>query len=158
PKLARESGRGLVKPGFTATLDEPGKYTVWLHTYSVIDGTAYEHGDRLPTGAEVVLTEQPGNRPVVLNRSIMASSKSFGADTAVAVGTFESRGGVTIEVGGTGFPKPAVLSVAPQKIGDSFRVILTIAGILIACLFFAIVSLIILLHRRAKMVAQNPGA
>ncbi|NNE91180.1 MAG: hypothetical protein HKN23_05995, partial [Verrucomicrobiales bacterium] len=40
PKLARESGRGLVKPGFTATLDEPGKYTVWLHTYSVIDGTA----------------------------------------------------------------------------------------------------------------------
>ena len=121
PALARENGRGLVPPGFTAEITEAGSYTVWLHTNTVYEGNAYEHGDRPPTGSKIILNDQRNNHPITINPILTNATKSMGSDTAVAVGTFASGGNTTVEVLGTGFAQPAVLSIAPQKIGDVLR-------------------------------------
>lgn len=150
-ELMVESGRGQVPPGFSVDLTEPGKHTLWLHTYTVVGGVEFESAERLPEGARVVVTEESTRNPVVLN-SLTTSRKNIGSESAVSVGTFEVASPTRVTVQGTGFPKPVVLSVAPEKLGETFRAILKIVGIVVLTLFLAIVTLIVLLHRRHKMI------
>lgn len=152
PKLYEETAKGLAAPGFNAVLEKPGKYTVWLHTYTVFEGTAYESGDRLPGGGKVHVFEADSNREFDLI-SWTSASKSFGSETAVSLGTFESfRPGQAVEVRSSGMSRPVVVSLAPVKLQMTFRVILTISGIMIVSLFCAIVALIVLLHRRKEQI------
>lgn len=155
-ELAVESGRGLVPPGFTVDLTEPGKHTLWLHTHTLFDGTAYESGERLPNGARVVLTVEGSADPIPLNAALSAR-KSFGGDAAVSVGTFDVSSPVRVSVIAAGVSRPVVLSVAPVKMGQTFRAILQVAGTAVISLLLALITLIVLIHRRQRALQAEAG-
>jgi len=158
PPLFEESGKGLANPKVTMTLPEPGKYTVWLYTYTLFEGTAYEASDRLPDGAKVHVFDTSDRTEVALSKWTSAS-KSLGNETAVSLGTFETlRPNTTVDVLMEGARKPLVLSVAPTNLPRVMSVVLTLVGILVATLFLSIVTLIILLHRRQRQIQLMESA
>ncbi len=147
--LRKENGRGLVPPGFTVEIAEAGKHTLWLHTYTVFEGEAYESGDRLRPGAKLLLVDESTGEAIDLNPYVSAR-KSMGAERAVSLGTFEVGKPTRLGIMGSGFPDSAVLSVAPVKLAQVFRTIAEVGGIAALTLFAAILALIVLLHRRQK--------
>ena len=150
-EVIREAGRGVVPPGFSVEITESGKHTVWLHTYTIFEGQSYESGGHLPPGAKLVLTDESSGPAIALN-SFLSATKSFGSETAVSVGTFETRAPTRVRVMATGIQSPVVLSIAPEKMREVFGAFLKVGGTVILTLFLAIVSLIVLLHRRQKMM------
>ena len=149
--LIAEAGRGPVPPGFTVTVTETGPHTLWLHTYTIHEGTAYESGDRLPAGARVLLTDEATGKEVTLVPGL-SSSKSVGSETAVSLGTFEARQGDRVAVQGTGISKPVILSIAPAKMKEVFRLILQVGGTAAISFLLAVILLIVLLHRRQRAI------
>lgn len=147
--LLKENGRGPVPPGFVVEIGETGSHTLWLHTYSLHEGKSYESDERLPTGSQLVLTNESTGQDVPLFSSLN-SQKNLGSETAVSVGTFEARAGDRIAVQGTGFADAVLLSVAPAKLGEVFGLVLQVGGIAAISFFLSIALLIILLHRRQK--------
>ena len=156
PPLFEESGKGLANPKVTMTLPEPGKYTVWLYTYTLFEGTAYEASDRLPDGAKVHVFDT-GDRTEIALSKWTSAPKSLGNETAVSLGTFETLR-PTVDVLMEGARKPLVLSVAPTNLPRVMSVVLTLVGILVATLFLSIVTLIILLHRRQRQIQLMESA
>jgi len=152
PPLFEESGRGLVNPKFEVQLPESGKYTVWLSTYTVYEGTVYESAELLPQGAKVYVFDTGSNEELPLS-SWTSASKKFGSESSVSIGNFETlRPNTTVEVLAEGLKEPLVLSVAPTKVSKTFQVIFTLVAILVGSLLMAIVSLIVLLHRRQRQL------
>ncbi|MCB1061329.1 MAG: hypothetical protein KDN20_00245 [Verrucomicrobiae bacterium] len=149
--LVREAGRGVVPPGFSVELTESGEHTLWLHTYTMHEGAAFESGEQLPPGAKIIITHDATGDIYPLNPYSMAT-KSLGSETAVSLGTFEPRSTGRISVMGTGISKPVVLSVAPVKMREMLNAAIQVGGIAAMSLLLAIVSLIVLLHRRQKMM------
>lgn len=147
--LRTENGRGLVPRGFTVEVTEAGKHTLWLHTYTVFEGEAYESSDRLKPGAKVLLVDESTGEAIDLN-PYPSAKKSMGAERAVSLGTFEVMKPTRLGVMGSGFSDSAVLSVAPVKLAKVFRTIAEVGGVAALTLFAAILALIVLLHRRQK--------
>lgn len=148
-ELAVEDGRGLVPPGFTVDIATAGKHTLWLHTHTIYEGSAFQSADRLPEGARVLIAPEQGGASVPL-RDWSASRKSFGQDVAVSVATFSIHLPGRYAVSGAGFPHPVVLSVAPVKWEKVLAVILELAGIVVVTLVLSLTILIVLLHRRQR--------
>ena len=155
PNLMEESGRGLIPPGFEVGLSEAGKYTIWLHTYTVYEGNAYEHEERLPEGGEVHIFDKKDGKMYELSKWVQ-SKKRFGSESAISLGSFETLTiNRTIEVRGVGMRTPVVVSIAPNKLNDSMRVMVRVIGIACVTLFLAITALIILLHRRQNQLKEE---
>jgi|GEM_PF-676362 len=155
PPLFAETGRGLAPPGFTVELPDPGKYAVWFYSYGILDGQGYESSEGLPSGARVHVHDIVGDRPLPLV-DWLAASRSFAGESAVSVGMFETaRPGRPVEIRVSGLSRPAVVGVAPVRLAEVFRTILQLVGILVLSLFFAVVALIVLLHRRSRQVAAE---
>ncbi len=152
PPLFEESGRGLANPKFDVHLPEAGKYTVWLSTYTVYEGTEYEAAELLPSGARVMAFDTETNKELPLS-SWTSASKNLGRETSVSIGNFETlRPDTTVQILADGLREPLVLSVASTKVSKTFQVIFTLVAILVISLLLAIVSLIILLHRRQRQL------
>lgn len=147
--LLRENGRGTVPPGFSADLAEPGKHTLWLHTRTVFEGQSHASPERLAPGARVALTDEATGKPLTLN-PYGGASKSLGSERAVSVGTFETHAPARITIVGTGFPESVVLSVAPSKLREVMKTVVQVGGTVALTLLSAILTLIVLLHRRQK--------
>lgn len=150
-ELGREDGRGVVPPGFTVEVSEAGKHTVWLHTSTIFEGQAYESGSRLPAGAKLLLTDESTGDAIDLT-TYMSASKSFGNDRAVSLGTFQLLSPTRISVMGTGIQNPVIISIAPEKMPEVFKTVIQVGGIAALSIFLAILTLIVLLHRRQKAI------
>lgn len=156
--LGREDGRGSAPPGFGVEILEPGRRTLWLHTYTVFDGRAYESGERLPQGAKAVVTDEATGETIVLN-PYFSARKSLGNDIAVSLGTFEVENPTRLTVSVGGVRNPVVLSVAPVKLGEIFGTIIKLTGIGAITLFLAAAALIVMLKRRRDAIeaAKHEG-
>jgi len=155
PKLASESGRGVIPPGFDLALEKPSNYTIWLHTYSVFDGQAYEHDEKMPPGAFVFITDKRSGKKVTISPPFGSMSKTSNNDSAIVIGKFDTYRATEIEVIGRGFKNTAVISIAESNIGTSMKVIMNFIGIIIGSLSAALFALIVLLHRRNRMLALD---
>lgn len=157
PDPADESGRGPLPPGFSAEIGEHGKHAVWLHSHAVHQGQTYESSEKLPDGADVVVIEEISGKTLELSPLLGPPVfRRMGSDVAVAIGTFMPVRHGPVTVRGRGFPNPVVLSVAPVHLAESMGVLLSIVGILILSIFLSLVCLIVLLHRRKKMIEAEP--
>ncbi len=156
PKLMADIERGMVPPGFSMAVPEAGRYTVWLHTSTEYEGESIKHKDRLQDGGRIRIFDKETGKMIDL-RTLIKSKRSFGSESAVALGDFETlRGNRTIEVKSSGMTKPAVIGVSPNQMDDSINVLLHLLGIICMTLLFAFVALALLLHRRKKQLDSEP--
>lgn len=155
PRLMEEVGRGVVPSGFPVTVDKPGKYTVWLNTYTVFEGKGYEHSDELPAGAEVLIFDQGKGGRLEMNQWVL-SKRKFEGQTAVSLGTFDLlKPNTVLEVRSTGIKEPVVISISPNRAGESVQVALHLVSVVAISLTLAVASLIILLHRRQRAMREE---
>ena len=162
PLLTEENGRGLLPTVLEVQVDKPGTYTVWVHTYTTFEGTVYSADqERLPSGARVLVTEKESGKELPLN-TIVSSSKSFGNDRAIGVGTFQASRPMDVLVTVSGLPGPAVFSVAPVKMMAIFHLVASVILIAMVTFVLALIALIILLKRRKQIcgvaVKMWPGS
>lgn len=148
-ELRKEDGRGVVPPGFVVDVSEAGKHTLWLHTYTIFEGEAYESGERLEPGAKILLTDEDTGDTINLN-PYASARKSLGSERAISLGTFELLKPARISVLATGVANPVVVSIAPVKLENIMKTIVQVGGIAALTFFASIMTLIILLHRRQK--------
>lgn len=145
--LAQENGRGVSPPGFQSQITEPGRHTIWLHTETVLDGTAYQAA-AMPPGAKLLLRDPAGTYVDI--QPSFGGRKSLGAEKAVSVFTFlaGTAGPYSLEMKGA--TEKVVLSIAPTKVGRALGYILTILAIALGSFVAALAALVVLLNRRAK--------
>lgn len=156
PRLFHESARGEVSGGFPATLEEPGKYTVWLEVKEEDLRIYREKDNRLPPGASVHVFDANTGKELELTNWI-SSTKSIGEVNAISLGTFlVQRSGQEVEVKGSGFRAHATASISPTNTNRTLRIVLTIMGIIVVSITVSIFLFMILLHRRQKML-EEPG-
>jgi len=157
PKLLEESGRGLVPDGFELSLDEPGRYTLWLLARGQLGGEFYRSADKLPPGGRIYVYDAATGRQIPLNKWFDAT-RNVGHERAVALGSFEApRKGQQIEILGTGLSKAVLVAVTPENTGRVLKVVLSLLGILVLTLSFTIASFLYLLHVRNRMISQERG-
>ncbi len=153
PKMISENGRGPIPPGFDVSLPKPAEYTVWLHTYTIFEGTAYEHSGKPPSGATVVIIDKATGDKISVQPLLITATKASGNDTATAIGRFETYRETNVEVLGTGFGDTTIISIAETKLAGSLKTVVIFLSIIIFTLFLSILFLIVLLHRRQRMLA-----
>ncbi len=154
PELTAEAARGVMPGVIEFSIAEPGRYTVWLHTVTNFEGKAYEHEDRLPAGGEVLIYNKESGSALDLYQGLNAT-KTINRDSAVAIGAFETaQPNQVLEIRSSGISDPLVVSVAPGKMRDVFGLVMQALGILCITLLVAIVTLILLLHRRQKQLRE----
>ena len=152
PSLKEKSGRAVVPPALEAKIDAPGTYTVWFHTYTTFEGKVYSvEQERLPSGTKVMVTEKESGKVLPLTIGL-SSSKSFGSDKAIGVGTFQSGKTGEVLVTVSGLPRPQVFSVAPIKVAAVFRLVVSVVLIISVAFVMAVIVLIVLLKRRNQHV------
>lgn len=155
PFLQEENGRAVLPPALEVKVDNKGTYTVWFHTYTTFDGKVYSSAkEQLPSGARVMITEKESGEELPLMTGV-SSSKSFGNDKAIGVGTFQVMKPMTVVVTVSGLPDPMVFSVAPVKLAAVFRLVASVILIALVTFVLAVIALIILLKRRNKYVEEQ---
>lgn len=155
PKLLDESARGLVPEGFEASLDRPGKYTVWLQVRGAIGNHFHRGPEKLPPGARIYLYEAESGREIEVIKWLQAT-KNIGHEHAIALGTFRvGREGQRVEVRGSGLSRPVLISISPENTGRVIQVILSLLGIFALTLSVALGCLFLLLHRRNRALAAE---
>lgn len=158
PKLMDNIEQGMVPPGFSLELPKSGKYTVWLQTATVFQGVEIDHEDHLQEGGRIHIFNKADGKEISL-RTLIKSKRSFGAESAVGLGHFETlRNNLTVEVKGAGITEPAVIGISPNRLGGSIGVLLHLLGIISATLLLSFIALAILLHRRKKQLDSEPDS
>jgi len=157
PNLIEETARGFVPEGFTATLPEPAKYTVWLHVTALTEGEDYRGPEELPPGGRVYIFDASSGREIPLNKWLDAT-KHIAGEKAVSLGTFETnRVDQRVELEGSGIRDPVLISITPANTGRALGVVLSLIGIVFLSLSVGIIAFFILLHRRQRGLQADAG-
>ncbi|MDF1849388.1 MAG: hypothetical protein P1U85_01045 [Verrucomicrobiales bacterium] len=155
PKLLDETARGMVPQGFVAQLGSPGKYTVWLYERGQIGAEFYRGTEKLPPGARIYLYDEASGREMEVSKWLN-SSKTLGHERAVSLGSFSGlREGQRVEVKGSGFSKPVLISIAPENTGRVLRVVFILLGMILLALSVSITVFLVLLHRRNQAIESE---
>ena len=155
PRLFEETGRGVLPEGFQVEVPKPGKYTLWLYARGQYGGNFYRSAEKLPPGGKVYLFEEASGREIPITKWV-AATKNFGHERAVSLGTFLTRReGEVVEVKGTGFSRPVLVSIAPTNTNQVLRVVFTLIAIVVLTLTVAIFAFLLLIHRYKTLVESS---
>ena len=84
--LFSETGTTLVVPGeATVNIAEPGEYTLWHKSKTIVDGRFMSFADNLPSGTMVAVFKRPEGTIVPLQKASSVSMES-GGTRRVAIG------------------------------------------------------------------------
>lgn len=147
PPLLTEAERGMVPPGFEATLSEAGEYTVWLHRKGRLGNTLYEGSGEIPPGGKIFLFDAASGREMEIKKAV-AARKNMGEDEASSIGVFTSvREGQAVEVKGSRMNTRVLVSIAYSSSGQIMKLFLLIAAVIGSTLAIAGVLFVKLMRR-----------
>ena len=148
PQLLDETARGMVPKGFVVRLEDPGKYTVWLHERGSIGVDFYRGSDQLPPGGSISVYDVVSGREIEVKKW-MNSTKTIGHERAVSLGSFVSdKEEQNVEIKGSGISKPVLIAVSRANTARVIGVVCTLLGIVLVALVLSIGAFLWLLHRR----------
>ncbi len=157
PEIFQESARGTLPEGFVVRLNKAGKYTVWLSLGDGRDFSDAPAAEELPPGSRLFVFDDASGRELEVSRWGQ-STKFIGDEKSVSLGSFEAvRPEQLIEVKGTGFSEPVMVSVSPATTRRTLGVVLTLVGIVGVTLTVSIFSFVTLIQRRQCAVDSLSG-
>lgn len=156
PETFADDNRGVVPPKLTVSLDQPGKYSLWIYSVGNFEGQTYEIGEKLPTGARIHVIDGATGDFLPLD-GLIKQNKSLRGQSAFLIGTFQT--GIPnqeVQVIASGIGAKAVVGISSKNMSDMINVYIAIFGIFIISLFLAISLLVLMLHHRKKQILEQP--
>ncbi|MEO0414326.1 MAG: hypothetical protein AAF226_05180 [Verrucomicrobiota bacterium] len=154
PELLQTKGKGKLPGTFAITLGDAPKYSLWHHYKTEFEDELYDSDPIVNAETKVRVVDLASGETLTVNKMFDAKREIL-EDRSAFIGTFDSPGPDSeIEVIGTGLSEPTIISVSPANMQDTLGAIFGIAIIALTGLMLAIATLIFLLHKRSRQLAE----
>jgi hypothetical protein len=151
----------IVVPGAAVlTLDQPGTYTVFHESESVVDGRVYVAQDI--AGLRVTVTAEADGKPIHVVTPSGRTTYNFGGHSGVSMLSFDialpGRYRVSADYAGKGGEPQTVLAIGRVPIGRIVRTIFAIIGSALIGFGLALALVLTTFFRRRRILEQARSA